>query len=129
MPTLLVPSPAGPLPVAETPYRGSVPFPADVVEVGERLAAGRAREAIALRTGPLLPLSDAPWVIEARATLEEARRQVALLGRDPDALYELADRLVDGLELWEATAASLPSGDPRHALAHARCRRLARQDG
>jgi hypothetical protein len=117
------------LPVTEVPYRWAVPFTADVVEVGERLATGRAREAIALWQGPLLPGSDAPGVREARSALEEALRQVALLGRDPDVLHDLAERLGDDLELWEAAAAALPSGDPRLALAHARCRRLAREYG
>jgi hypothetical protein len=90
----------------------------------DRVAAGRAREAVALWQGPLLPESDAPGVREARAALEESLRQAALHGGDPDALYDLAARVGDDLELWEATAAALPSGDPRLALARARCRRL-----
>jgi hypothetical protein len=112
------------LPVTDAPYRWAVPFAADVVEVGEHVAAGRAREAIALWQGPLLPFSEAPGVQEARATLEEALRQAALQGRDGDVLYDLAGRLVDDLELWEAAAAVLPAGDPRLALALARRRRL-----
>jgi tetratricopeptide (TPR) repeat protein len=117
------------LPVTDGPYRWAVPFAADVVEVIEHVAAGRAREAIALWQGPLLPFSDAPGVREARAALEEALRQAALQGRDPDVLYDLAGRLGDDLELWEAAAAALPVGDPRLALALARCRRLAHEYG
>ena len=117
------------LPVSDAPYRWGVPFTADVVEVGERLAAGRAREAIALWQGPLLPASDAPGVREARAALEENLRQAALHSGDPDALYDLAARVVDDLELWEAAATALPSGDPRLALARARCRRLEHEYG
>jgi hypothetical protein len=117
------------LPVSDAPYRWCVPFSADVVEVGERLAAGRAREAIALWQAPLLPTSDAPGVREARASFEENLRQAALCGGDADALYDLAARLGDDLELWEATAAALPSGDPRVALARARCRRLEHEYG
>jgi tetratricopeptide (TPR) repeat protein len=117
------------LPVSDAPYRWCVPFTADVVEVGERLAAGRAREAIALWQGPLLPGSDAPGVREARAALEENLRQAALHSGDPDALYDLASRVGDDLELWEAAASSLPTGDPRLALARARCRRLEHEYG
>lgn len=117
------------LPVTDGPYRWAVPFAADVIEVSEHVAAGRAREAIALCDGPLLPFSDAPGVREARAALEEALRQAALQGRDPDVLYDLAGRLVDDLELWEAAAAALPVGDPRLALALARCRRLTHEYG
>lgn len=119
----------GVLPVSEAPYRWGVAFAADVVEAEALLADGRVREAIALWRGPLLPASDAPGVCEARESLEEALRQAALLGRDPDALFELADRLSDDLELWEAAASAMPPGDPRLALALARTRRLAREYG
>jgi len=115
------------LPVSEAPYRWAVAFAADVADARSLLAEGRVREAIALWQGPLLPLSDAPGVREARETLEEALRQAALLSGDADALFELADRLGDDLALWEAAAAAMPPGDPRLALALARERRLARE--
>jgi len=119
----------GLLPVSEAPYRWTVPFVADVTEVRALLTEGRVREAIALWQGPLLPLSEAPGVREARETLEEALRQAALLSGDPDALYELADRWGDDLALWEAAADSMPPGEPRLALALARVRRLAAEYG
>jgi len=115
----------GLLPVSEAPYRWTVPVAADVAEVRDLLAEGRVREAIGLWQGPLLPLSEAPGVREARETLEEALRQAALLSGDADALYELADRWGDDLGLWEAAAAAMPPGEPRLALALARVRRLA----
>jgi hypothetical protein len=116
----------GLLPVSEAPYRWAVPVAADVAEVRTLLADGRVREAIALWQGPLLPLSEAPGVREARETLEESLRQSALLSGDADALYELADRWGDDLVLWEAAAEAMPPGEPRLALALARVRRLAR---
>ena len=115
----------GLLPVSEAPYRWAVPVAADVAEVRGLLAEGRVREAIGLWQGPLLPFSEAPGVREARETLEEALRQAALLSGDADALYELADRWGDDLELWEAAAGAMPPGEPRLALALARVRRLA----
>jgi hypothetical protein len=119
----------GLLPVSEAPYRWAVPVAADVAEVRAFLADGRAREAIALWQGPLLPFSEAPGVREARETLEESLRQAALLSGDADALYELADRWGDDLELWEAAADAMPPGEPRLALALARVRRLAAEYG
>ena len=119
----------GLLPVSEAPYRWTVPVAADVAEVRGLLAEGRVREAIGLWQGPLLPFSEAPGVRETRETLEEALRQAALLSGDADALYELADRWGDDLELWEAAADAMPPGEPRLALALARVRRLAADYG
>lgn len=112
------------LPVSDAPYRFTTSFRADVVEVREHIALGQVREAIALMQGPLLPLSEAPGVEEHRWELEEEMRQAALLVSDPDALFDLAERLGDDLEFWLATADALSTGDPRLALARARVRRL-----
>jgi tetratricopeptide (TPR) repeat protein len=114
------------VPVSDAPYRLAVPAVTDVVEVRQRLAAGQVREAIALLRGPLLPESQAPGVEEQRARLEEELRQAALLAGDADALFDLADRFVDDLQVWEATVGALAPGDPRVALAQARVRRLER---
>src|SRR5690606_41390057 len=106
------------------PDRLPPPFEADVLEVREVIAAGKVREAIGMLHGPLLPLSDAPGVVEERWGLEEELRQAALLVGDADALYDLAERLNDDLEFWQAAANVLGAGDPRLALARARVRRL-----
>lgn len=112
------------LPVSDAPYRFTEPYAADVLEARRQLAAGRVREAVALARGPLLPESDAPGVRDAREALDEHLRQAALAAADADVLFELAGRLGDDLELWEAAADALPPGDPRLALAKARQRRL-----
>lgn len=114
----------GQLPVSEAPYRFTVPIKADVLEVRQLIAAGKVREAIGILNGPLLPLSDAPGVVDQRWALEEELRQAALLVGDADALYDLAERLRDDLEFWQAAADALGAGDPRLALARARVRRL-----
>lgn len=114
----------GLLPVSDAPYRYTMAYAADVLEVHRQLSAGRVREAVALVRGPLLPDSEAPGVAEARAELEERLRQAALEAADGDVLFELAERLGDDLELWEAAGDALPPGDPRLALARARQRRL-----
>ncbi len=114
----------GILPVSDAPYRITVPYQADVLTLRNLLAGGKVREATALLRGPLLPLSEAPGVVEQRWALEEQLRQAALLNGDPEVLYDLAERLGDDLEFWEATADALGAGDPRLALARARVRRL-----
>jgi tetratricopeptide (TPR) repeat protein len=117
------------LPVSEAPYRIAVPYTADVLEVREHLREGRVRDAVQLLRGPLLPGSDAPGVREQRWVLEQEVRDAALVVRDADVLFELGERLGEDLEVWEAVASAMPSGDPRSALAHARVRRLAREYG
>lgn len=111
------------LPVSDAPYRYTVSFKADILEARRHLLDKRVREAITLLRGPLLPESDALGVEEQRWILEEELRQAALAAADPDALFDLADRLQDDLELWEATITALPPGDPRRALARARLQR------
>jgi hypothetical protein len=115
------------LPVSDAPYCFTVPYRADVLEARSLLAAGQVREAVTLLRGRLLPDSEAPGIEEQRLVLEEELRQAALHAADPDALFDLAERLVDDIECWEAAAAALAVGDPRLALARARVRRLERE--
>ncbi|HEX7001912.1 MAG TPA: tetratricopeptide repeat protein [Trueperaceae bacterium] len=112
------------LPVSDAPYRFTVRYEADVVQLRELIGASRIREAVSLMKGPLLPQSEAPGVEEHRLELEEHLRQAVLMAGDPDALYDLAERLTDDLEFWQAAAAALSNGDPRLALARARVKRL-----
>lgn len=111
------------LPVSDAPYRFTVPYSADILEARQHLLEKRVRDAITLLRGALLPDSDAYGVEEQRWVLEEELRQAALDAGDPDALFDLADRLQDDPELWEAAVTTLPPGDPRRALARARLRR------
>ncbi|HZW27587.1 MAG TPA: hypothetical protein VFF08_03990, partial [Trueperaceae bacterium] len=117
------------LPVSDAPYRFQLPYEADVLQVRDYVKANRVREAVNLMRGPLLPQSDAPGVQELRWTVEEELRQAVLLAGDPDALYDLAERLGDDLEFWQAAAQALSAGDPRLALARARVRRLEESYG
>lgn len=117
------------LPVSDVPYRFTVPFRADVLEARAKLASGRVREAITLLRGRLIPDSESPGVEEERLALEEELRQAALQSGDPEALFDLAERLGDDLQCWEATLSALSPGDPRTALARARAQRVASQYG
>ncbi len=111
------------LPVSEAPYRFAVAYTADILQARRHLLEKRVREAVTLLRGPLLPESEAFGVEEQRWILEEELRQAVLEAADPDALFDLADRLQDDLELWEAAVGALPPGDPRRALARARLHR------
>lgn len=117
------------IPISSRPYRLETPFRADFLELRERLAAGRVEEAVALYQGPLLPSSEAPVVVEQRETLEEALRQAVLVCGEVDALWKLAGRLKDDLELWEKTLHSLGQRDPRWPIAYAHNARLSRDFG
>ncbi len=72
------------------PYRLNVPVEADWLEVRGLVAAGRPRAALRAYPGPLLPASDAPAIVEARALLEESLRRSILTTADSETALELA---------------------------------------
>ncbi len=108
------------------PYRLAVPFEADFIEVERHLGRGNVREALELYRGPLLPKSQAPFIVEYRERLEENLRQSALLSGDAKVLIQLAQRLEDDLVLWEATKKTLSHYDPQYSLVNARVNQLRR---
>jgi tetratricopeptide (TPR) repeat protein len=114
------------VPIASRPYRIAVDSWTDFAKLEQRLIDGRVAEALELHRGPLLPHSDAPLIVETRAFLEEGLRQAVLSSGDIEALWTLAQRLGDDLELWEAVLAVLHQEDPRRAVAQARVARLNR---
>jgi hypothetical protein len=94
--------------------------------LGRLLQEGRVREALTLYRGPLLPASDAEGVVETRHMLEASLRQAVLASGDVEALMDLANRLGDDLEVWEAALRAMPDTDPRYPLAQARAEHLGR---
>ncbi|AEB12824.1 hypothetical protein [Marinithermus hydrothermalis] len=117
------------VPLRSRPYALAVPVWADFLEVERLLAAGRLREAVALYRGPLLPRSTAPVVMEQRGVLEELLRQTALAHPGDPAALEVAVRLGDDLELWEAVLRAMDRRDPQAALAAAQVQRLRAEWG
>lgn len=111
------------------PYRLNVPVEADWLEVSRLVAAGRPREALRAYRGPLLPASDAPGVVEARALLEESLRRSILTTADPELLSSwLAHPSgADDLAAARALVAVLPCGDPRRAAVTANAAAIARR--
>ena len=117
------------VPVSSRPYRIELPFTADFVEMDKALREGRVRDALEHYHGPLLPESDAPFVVELRGYLEETLRQAALTSGDSEVLLSLARKLGDDLELWEATSQKLSQNDPLLPLAKAHVKRIQRSWG
>ena len=101
-----------------------MPFECDFKLVLGLLAAGKVHQAVQHYTGPLLPGSEAPGVVELRLHVEECLRRAVIGAGDPDLLIQLATTVGDDLELWEAARASLSSGDYRLPLVIARIRRV-----
>ncbi len=112
------------VPLMNRPYRIGTKVQADFLELEASLRSGQLMKALALYHGPLLPVSTAPEVAAVRDHLDEALRQAVLTARDAEALWTLAERLPDDLELWEAALAALPDEDPRRPLVQARLSRL-----
>ncbi len=115
------------VPIATRPYRLEVPVRADFLDLKECLKRGKVRDAVYLYQGPLLPKSQSPRIEEERWALEEALRQAVLASHDGAALFALADRIGDDLELWEASLEHLHTTDPRRPIAKAHVRRLRRE--
>jgi hypothetical protein len=111
------------------PYRLVVPIEADWLEVTRLVAAGQPRDALRAYRGPLLPASDAPAIVEARALLEESLRRSILTTADAELLSSwLAHPSgADDLAAARALVAVLPCGDPRRAAATATAAAIARR--
>ena len=112
------------LPIQNRPYRLGARVSADFLDVRRLLGEGRVDAALAAYGGSLLPRSDAPIVNAARDDLDIALRQAVLSRRDPEAIWLLAERMPDDLELWEEVCQRLARADPRRFLAKARVARL-----
>ena len=108
------------------PYRIGPAVTMDARDVLRHLGAGRHREALTAYTGPVLPRSEAPGVIDIRLEVAGVLREAMLNDADPDTL-------VDYLELPEASAdieglrtalQILPARSPRRSVVVARLERL-----
>ena len=108
------------------PYALRLPVHGDYDTVRELLAEGRVPEAFAAYTGPLLPASQAPAVVEQRELLDQRLRaavwesgDAVLLRRWVESLWGMNDGCA-----WRALADLLPGGSPQRAAAASRARAL-----
>lgn len=112
------------IPIASCPYRLEMPLEADFLKLERLLAEGRIGEAVQLYRGPLLPMAEAPGIVEARQALEATLRQAVLSSRNVEATMLLAERLQDDLEVWESALEKLHINDPRRHKVTARVHHL-----
>ncbi|WP_433051876.1 GAF domain-containing protein [Dactylosporangium sp. CS-033363] len=118
----------GPL-LLSRPYRLADPVRADFAEIADLLAAGDVAGALRAYRGPLLPRSDAPGIVRLRRLIEGQLRAGVRASGDPRLLsaWTGAPWGAEDLWMWEALAAALPPGSPRHALAMERVDNLSKE--
>lgn len=119
----------GPL-VAAQPYRLVRGVEVDLVDVERLLAAGAVADALDRFTGPLLPASEAPRVVQAREELEWSIRRAAI-GTGVDTVWRWLET-EPGREDYDAMVAFVdmaPRREPRRALIEARLASLAQDWG
>lgn len=109
------------------PYRLRETVWADFIEVRERLLRGDIDGAFALYSGPLLPGSEAPGVVELREELWSLIVHTLRIRGTPEQIYEMALRENDP-ELWQMAAERMPETDPRQTLLKARLQRFLATD-
>ena len=114
------------LPCVEArPYRLAAVVSADFLDVEERLAGGDLGGALAAFAGPLLPLSEAPGIVQARNELDGALQRAARAGT-AEQLWnwlQTAPGREDPLAMASFVRRIEPR-DPRRAIAAARLRAL-----
>lgn len=106
------------------PYRVTSPVWADLVELDVLLQQGKVHEAVALYRGPLLPMSEAPDIVELRNWLEAGLRGAVLSTGDTETIWQLAQSMPYDLEVWEALMQYLPREDPRRSVAAGKSARV-----
>jgi hypothetical protein len=121
----------GPDLLASQPYRLLRPVRSDVDVVRDLLASGDIAGAIERYSGPLLPGSQAPAVVEQRMALDQQLRGGLLACADPVLLRHWVDEPWgrDDLAAWVALARSLPVGSTTRAAAVQRARGLEAELG
>jgi len=117
------------LTIQTQPYRLETPVQADSIALETALSGGHLRDAVALYRGPLLPMSNAPGIVELRNGLEAALEATVLAATDTKALWELAQWMPFNLELWEALELRLPLDDPRASVVAGRSARVRTELG
>jgi hypothetical protein len=109
-------------------YRLTCDVETDVRRVEGLLRTGAAREAAEAYTGPLLPDSDAPAIVDAREQLDAWLRQAVMTSDDADALWAWVHSPSgrDDLGAWSRLLSHLDFRDPRRSLCASRVGELRR---
>jgi hypothetical protein len=109
-------------------YRLTCDVETDVRRVEGLLRTGAVREAAEAYSGPLLPGSEAPAIVEAREQLDAWLHQAVMTCGDPDALWAWVNSPSgrDDLGAWKRLLSRLEFRDPRRSLSAARVGELRR---
>jgi hypothetical protein len=112
------------------PYALRRPVTSDFATVLDLLAEGRVGEAVAAYSGPLLPDSEAPAIVDYRSMLEEQLRAEVLASTDAMVLRRWVSAAwgANDAAAWRVLARQLPGGSPQRAAADARARTLGTDD-
>jgi transcriptional regulator of acetoin/glycerol metabolism len=118
-----------PYTISTRPYRLEFELDSDVARLCQALRDRDHRTAVGLYTGPVLPRSEAPAVVELRERLHLQLRSLLLSAADPDSLLRFADTCFgrDDLALWQAAEPLLPPGSIRLTEVTERVRQLRNQ--
>jgi hypothetical protein len=116
----------GPGVLASRPYRLVAPVVTDLDQLERLLGRGAHRQALAHYPGPVLPRSDAPFVVAVREETRLRLRRALLRHATVDVLLRYAETPEgqDDAEVWAACLLGLPAGSPRRARIHAHLERL-----
>lgn len=106
-------------------YALTEPIACDAVTVLHALAAGDTMTAVRHYTGPLLPESDVPGIVEWREHLEVAVREAVLATADPRLALLYGERHPFDTQVHEHAFRSLPPRDGRRGIVAARMRAAA----
>jgi GAF domain len=111
------------------PYEFRRPVGTDFGTVLGLLAQGRVADAVAAYSGPLLPDSEAPAIVDCRAALDQQIRAEVLASGDAAILRHWLNAPwgTGDDAAWRALASALPAGSPQRAAAAARARALDQQ--
>ncbi|MEZ0068146.1 hypothetical protein ABIA32_004170 [Streptacidiphilus sp. MAP12-20] len=108
--------------IATRRYALTTPLRCDATEVDAALQRGDTATAVAAYTGPLLPRSEAPGVVEWREHLHVALREAALAAVDPAAALTFGRHARYDSALHRHALALLDPHDARRGIAAARLR-------
>jgi GAF domain len=98
--------------IASRPYRLTVPFRVDALDVLDRLRHGDLDAAVAAYEGQLLPTSDAPIIVERRYHLDVALRTALLLSGNTRQLLRYVAVHPADVEVIHRAVAVAAADDP-----------------
>lgn len=112
--------------VLSRPYRLEGEVTLDAVRARDALRRGDLATALDHASGPILPRSTAPGIIDLRHQLGAALREAVAQDADVEQLWSYLGRpeAADDLQLWMTALQLLPADSPRRALAVSTVERL-----